>query len=88
MVHCVCCIERFAGSVKRKEDVVARRYGYSGKYSVSLYPVDHAVVTEVQETQNFGTFSGALQWMIRRFAEEHGIEVRARVTQEEPAAAS
>ena len=87
MVHCVCCIERFAGSVKRKEWSVAGN-GYSAKYSVSLYPVDAAVLAEVQERQHLNSLSGALQFVIRRFAEEHGIEVRARVTQEEPAAAS
>ena len=50
--------------------------GYSDQYSVSLYPLDLAIVQAVQERQYLGTVSGAVQFVLRRYADEHGIEVR------------
>ena len=58
---------------------VRRGKGYSERYTVSLYPVDAAILQVVQEKQHIGTLSGALQFLIRRYADEHGIEVRGRL---------
>ncbi|NIP97516.1 MAG: hypothetical protein GWO24_30435 [Akkermansiaceae bacterium] len=71
-------------SGKRKECGVVRRSvrdgnGYSDQYSVSLYPLDLAIVQAVQERQYLGTVSGAVQFVLRRYADEHGIEVRGRL---------
>ena len=61
---------------------VKRGNGYSEKYTVSLYPLDAAILQVVQERQHVGTFSGALQFLIRRYADEHGIEVRGKLEPE------
>ena len=53
--------------------------GLSGKYSVSLYPVDLEILQEVQERAFLNSLSGALQYVVRRWADENGIEVRGRL---------
>lgn len=58
---------------------MAGRNGLSGQYSVSLYPIDAAVLAEVQEAMHLNTLSGALQYVIRRYAEQNGVEGRARL---------
>ncbi len=67
---------------------VRRGNGYSGRYSLSLYPIDLAITMEVQERQHLGTLSAAVQWVLRRYADEHGIEARGRVEGAETATAS
>ena len=59
--------------------------GYSDQYSVSLYPLDLAIVQAVQERQYLGTVSGAVQFVLRRYADEHGIEVRGVLRQAQDA---
>ncbi len=58
---------------------VRRGNGYSAKYTVSMYPLDAAILQVVQEQQHVSTLSGALQFVLRRYADEHGIEVRGRL---------
>ena len=60
---------------------MGRGNGMSGKYSVSLYPVDVAILQEVQERAFLNTLSGALQYVVRRWADENGVEVRGKVTE-------
>ena len=47
-----------------------RGNGRSGKYSVSLYPVDLEILAEVQEREMLNSLSGALQFVVRRWARE------------------
>jgi len=54
----------------------------SGKYSVSLYPVDVAILMEVQQRAFLNSLSGALQYVVRRWADENGLEVRGRLDEE------
>lgn len=50
--------------------------GRAEKVAVSLYPVDRRIVERVRREMMLNSFSAALQLILRRWADEHGVEVR------------